>query len=694
MMNYFSDISLFWLIPAVLLLGGLTFWYYFKSAENKGWNKTQRWILSSLRFSGLVLLFLLLIGLVWESISYRQEKPLFITLVDDSSSMTASTTDEKLKTEIAGFQNELKNKFGERFDQLTLSFGELVKKGDTLNFKDKTTNLEAAFEYIKNGYFNRNIGGVALISDGNFNQGNHPMYTASELEFTPIFALGVGDTVQKRDVFIRSVSSNEVAFINNQFPVEAIVECKKVPKGILTVSLNHNGKVIATQKINHTNALFEQHEVLFTVDAKEKGFQRYTVSVSTIKGELTSKNNQQSCYIEILETKNLVYFVSSAPHPDLAAIRSVLEEDNQTTIKTALLSNYEAPKEKPSLVVWYENGSTPNAALLKQFIQQQIPVLMIISPITQLGIIKSYELGITPPSGQQQEDAQSAIASGFSTFEFTEQVTKAMSIYPPLRAKFGAYQLGANATVFLQQRLGNVVKKDPLMAFLNVKSTKVGVLFGEGIWRWKLKEFQANQSIEAFREFIQKTTHYLTVQQQKDPLRVTLPKRFYVTDNVEFKAEYYNEVMELTTDPELTLQLTDQGKKTTKLFFSTTSNFYKLNAGQLKPGKYNWTVKATYKGKTIQKSGNFIVEDIAIEQLTTNANFDVLNQLAKQSDGELVQLKDYQKVINNISNRKDIATVQYTDTGYSSMLDAWWIFVLLILIFSAEWFLRRFWGSY
>lgn len=693
-MNYFSDISLWWIIPALLLSAGVSYWYYFKSTQRKDWSPRQAKVLSFLRGLGLFLLLLLLIGLVWESISYRKEKPLFVTLIDNSGSMNNYKDSAVVEQQVNAFRSQLRERFGDQFELIELAVGESVKPYTKIDFKDKQTDLSEGFDHIREVYFNRNIGGMVLISDGNFNRGTHPMYQAERIELTPVFTLGVGDTVTRRDQLIRNVNTNEVAFVNNQFPIEATIDFNKMPLGPTVVSLLYQGKVIQTQTVSCTNAFFDQQVVLFNVTAKQKGFQSFTVQVEHKKGEFTFDNNQQTCYIEVLDNKNLICLLSSAPHPDLAAIRSILEEDEQSTIDAGLIQNYAIPKQRPNLVIWYENGSKSNAALFNELKQKKIPVLLLVGASTPAAVIQSYNIGLKIPNGSQQDDVYPSVSGGFSAFSFTNQFTDAASFYPPLRTKFGTYNLPANAEILLNQRIGSIVKKDPMMYVSSVQDTRIGVVLGEGIWRWKMKEYAQKHSIEGFREFIQKTVQYLTVKQNNEPLRITLPKRFTVAEDVEVKAEFYNSAMELITTPEITLTYTKKGGRAANIAFSPLTNFYKANAGQLSAGTYSWSVVALYNGKTYKKSGEFVVEDIETESLDTRADFSVLNQLAQQSDGLFNPLKDYQKTLDYIDNRKDITTLQFADSGYTSLIDWIWIFLLLILIFGAEWFLRRWWGSY
>jgi hypothetical protein len=87
MFNYFSDISLWWLLPIGILSVGLSYFYYYKPRTASDWTVKQLRQLFALRSIALFVVGLLLLGLLWESIRYRDEKPLFITMVDNSSSM-------------------------------------------------------------------------------------------------------------------------------------------------------------------------------------------------------------------------------------------------------------------------------------------------------------------------------------------------------------------------------------------------------------------------------------------------------------------------------------------------------------------------------------------------------------------------------------------------------------------------------
>jgi hypothetical protein len=57
-------------------------------------------------------------------------------------------------------------------------------------------------------------------------------------------------------------------------------------------------------------------------------------------------------------------------------------------------------------------------------------------------------------------------------------------------------------------------------------------------------------------------------------------------------------------------------------------------------------------------------------------------------------LKDYEKTLEEIASRDDIAAVQYEEKAFLSLIDLSWLLGFLVTLASLEWFLRRFKGSY
>lgn len=693
-MNIFSDYSLWWLLPIVLVSATISYIYYFKTEQSLRFDKKQRKLLLTLRATSLILCFFLILGFVWESKSFRIEKPLIVSIYDNSESVLNYSDSSQVKNQMDDFHKQLKTKLGDAYDFLDLTVGERVENFKSLTFKDKVSDLSAGFKYVQDSYFNRNIGAVILLSDGNFNQGVHPMYEAERIELTPVFSLLVGDTITKKDIVVRSINANDFAFVGNIVPIQALIDFQFIKAGNYEVQLLQDGKKVQSKFLKHGGEQFSQKEITFELEAKTNGFHQLSVYVLPVNGEYTTSNNFQKCMIEVVDSKRDVLFLASAPHPDIAALKTVFQLDKEAKIKAHLTTNYQLKGETPDFVVWYENGLRPNASLFTQLRDKNIPVLLILGPSVTTSLLKNYGLTISTPNNNQSEEVYPSLAQQISVFGLSETVVNTMKNYAPLQTKYGAYKLPVNSLILVKQRVGSISTNNPLIAVVESNKAKLGLILGEGIWRWRLKEFVKSKKTDGFDEFFQKFTQYIAIRQNREPLRVKFPNKLNAIEDVIVNAEFYNESMELITTPEIKLELTRDGGKTITQHFSVVDNFYQLNAGVIAPGKYKWKVIADTKTKKYMKSGSFALDAISLEKQESQASYNTLNQLAVQSDGKVFFLKDYVKLIDELKKADEIAPVSYQESSYKNLIDWKWYFAFLFLCIASEWFLRRWWGSY
>jgi hypothetical protein len=692
-MHLISDFSIWWLIPIVLVAAGITYFHY----QNKGWfaevKPNFQWLLRILRFSSLALIGILLLGLIIQSLNYREEKPVFIALVDNSSSMLNYKDSGSVRKNTTDFLAKLKVKYAERFELVTLTVGTEV---DTENpkFQENSSALELGFEKINVDYYNRNIGGIAFISDGNYNVGANPSYAAEKISLTPVFTLAVGDTTPKKDHLIRNITVNDIAFLKNDFPVEVDLESFKIGARSVNVSIFQNGQKVGNQVVQYKNGKRDFQQANFVLNATKAGFQTYTVKLEAIDNEYTLKNNTRTFYIEVIDARSKVLILAGAPHPDIAALKEVLDANENIEAESVLLKDWNKSLDKVNLVIWHEPGVNFDQSTLDAIQAKKIPLFFVVGPNTTNGVLSKLNLGLAAAAGNQTDDNQAFLNPSFSSFEIDDKVADALTYYPPLKSKFGSLKMNGNAEILLYQRIGQIRKKEPLLFFLQQNNLRSGVLYGEGLWRWKLNDFVRSGNHDAFKELWSKVFNYLLVKQQGAGLRVEFQKRFTIDEDVIVNASFYNASLEPITKPLIDMKVTDEKGKVYRSQFGVFGSSYKLSLGKLKAGKYNWSAKASYDGKSYSKQGYFVVEDIQIEKSETTANHGVMKQLAKQSNGKFYQLNQYESLLSDIDKREDIANVQYEETAFNDLMDYFSIFLLLFLLLAGEWFLRRYLGSY
>jgi hypothetical protein len=110
----------------------------------------------------------------------------------------------------------------------------------------------------------------------------------------------------------------------------------------------------------------------------------------------------------------------------------------------------------------------------------------------------------------------------------------------------------------MYQKLGSLTTPYPLAYFGKRNDQKTGWFFGEGIWKWKMFDYQENGNTIQFEEFVGKFVQYLSVKEDKSRLRLNYNKRFSESQSVNFKADVYNKSYELINTEELKMEVTNE----------------------------------------------------------------------------------------------------------------------------------------
>jgi len=155
-MKIFSDISLWWLIPWAVIAVLISVFYYKNQKQLVGISNLRRYLLIVLRSAGLFLLGLMLYGILLETTQSKVEKPVFITLVDNSTSMLNYKDSGDVKLRIEEYHKHLKEKFADRFELATYSV-DLDVNSEVPDYKGSVSDLDKGFLHIYNQYYNRNI---------------------------------------------------------------------------------------------------------------------------------------------------------------------------------------------------------------------------------------------------------------------------------------------------------------------------------------------------------------------------------------------------------------------------------------------------------------------------------------------------------------------------------------------------------
>ena len=96
---------------------------------------------------------------------------------------------------------------------------------------------------------------------------------------------------------------------------------------------------------------FQRFRTKFFLPANDLGTQSYTVSLSKIEGELNTENNSQNFFIDVLESKQKILLLTSKSHPDIFAITTAIEQNENFEVHQKFMDDFDGNYEPYSLLI-------------------------------------------------------------------------------------------------------------------------------------------------------------------------------------------------------------------------------------------------------------------------------------------------------------------------------------------------------
>lgn len=666
--------------------------FIFSENENKGW----KYGLALIRFLSTSLIAFLLLSLLIKTKRTEEEKPLIVLLQDNSSSLQVSFGNfpkEKYAEQLQTLQDKIKDKY----ELVSYNFGDALSDFKKPSYTEKETDISNAIDEVFTRHGSQNIGAVILASDGIFNKGNSPLYNKNTLR-VPFYTIALGDTSVKKDALIKSVRYPEIVYLGDQFTINVQIEANHLQGQNTVLEITApDGKVILNKVVNITEDRFT-FQTDAVGDALKPGVQPYQIKLKTLAGETITENNYDVAYVEVIDGRQKVLMLYDAPHPDVKAFRSAVEQNKNYQFEAADIKNYNGNYKDADLIILHGIPSVGAAAKLnniQEIVNSATPVLFVLSGNTNLGQFNSVQK-ILQISGSSLNgnDVFPLYQSSFSKFTINASALKTIQALPPLLSPFGRYQLATTADVLYKQQIGSIPTDNPLVLFNEVNGKKIGMICGEGVWRWRLNEFLQTKKYDATDEIINKCVQYLTVKGDKRRFRVHTPKNvFNANEAIQIDAELYNESYELVNDVDANAVVKGDNGKEYTYTFDKTMNAYTLNAGILPVGNYTVNAKATYKGKANTAVSNFSVRPVIIETLNTQANHQLLNILATQSGGRIYTPANMLNIAGDIEKNDKVKSILYDTFTTRPLIDRKGLFFIILLLLISEWFIRKFNGN-
>lgn len=679
------ELNPLWLVLFALVAGGFSFFLYFnyKSEWPNWFNK----VFSVVRFVVVFFALLLLLGPFLKRIKNTTETPRVNVIVDNSTSL--STYSNEVNTILSGLKKEASSSKKLDYEFFTLN-GTLT---DSLIFDQKTTNLSKTLKSVDQATAGLNTVATILVTDGIVNQG---LFLEGLSSTKDLFAVGVGDTTERKDLLVKELFVNKSTFLGNEFPVQATILSKGFSGSTTRVNLLINGKKVSTKKISF-KAEESIQEVSFNYTSKKKGFIKLGIQLEDLEGETTTKNNSKFSFVKVNESKQKVALVSRNPHPDIKALVASINSLEKYEVEVFNLS---FNKKKPAvsdfdifILHQLPCNRCGNDKLVEAILSSKKPRWLINGIHTRLRIFNDFSASVKISNARGVDEVGGLPNSNFDLFEFDDLDLTWLKYSPPLVVPYANYRVSPEATVVMDQMVGSVASSKPLIVYKEDKGVKELALLGEGIWKWKMTESLEKNSTKNFDLLVSKLIGLLN-QSRKDVQfsAVITNEQYNVSNQPKFSFVSKNQVGELIYSNEINLSLSREKKKVAdySITVSEENSFYSLPLQDT--GVYNYVASTTIGGKEFREVGLFSVEDIQLESKKLQADFSGLKEVTSLNSGGFFISESLGNLVQEINNRAYKNKIRSNEERIN-LKDLFWPLLFLLIFISTEWLARKAFGD-
>ncbi len=688
-----------WFLLLCLLLGlGYAMFLYFNERKFIEAPKWTRPLLAFLRTISVAAIAALLLSPFIKTIKEDTQEAIILVAQDNSSSVISEMSDSEVAQFIAN-STAMTEKLGTKYETKRISFGEIVKEGSINTFTQQVTNLSSLIDYVNDNYADQNLGALIITTDGIYNEGKNPIY--SKLNLTaPIYTVAMGDTTKRKDVLVKNVFHNKIAYLGDKFSIQADVQAINAAGASTKLKVQQmgtGGKVLKEEVLNiKGNDYFSTQDII--LEANSTGNIKYRISVQGINNEMSKENNYKDIFIEVLDARQKILILANAPHPDLGAMKSLIttNKNYEVDIKYPEGNNYNI--NDYNVVVLHNLPSRKNKIVgdLKIIKRKNISILHILGSQTDANAFNRIQNVIKLEGNSNSlENIQAEVDQSFSLFTTSDDIKRKLGQFPPLIAPFGKYTTGATTQSLISQNISKIKTEYPLLAFSNSEGKRQAVLTGEGIWKWRIYDYLQHDTYLVTQELVNKTIQYLSLKDDKRKFRSSNTKNIYKeNESVILDAQLYNENYESINDPEVNVTVTDNEGKEFNYIMNRTQDYYTLDAGRFAEGNYRYISRTNLAGKSYEDKGRFSVQSIQLENFDLTARHGVLKSLSEKYGGKMVYPNELDSLATEILASDALKPVIFQSSKTQSIMHLRWLFFLLTGMLVLEWFIRRYMGSY
>ena len=699
----------------------------------KNW---RAWVIWLLQFALVaVILFLL-----WQPAilvaELRPQQNIIAVLVDDSRSMAITDGGEArprrtqaIQALQGGVLDQLQKKFQIRLYRLDRQLSRVTKLEDLQNSPPASaTRIGDSLKQLAGEAADLPIGAVVLLSDGADNSGGIDLDTISTFRSRkiPVHTVGFGAEHAARDVEINGVEVAPRALADSRLAAKVSLHQRGYAGQKAMLTVRDGAKVLSGKQITlAADGATQSESLLF--NSGDAGAKTLQFSIDPLPGEENRDNNSVSRLVNVESDKRRILYLEGEPRWEYKFIRRAEQDDRLLTIVSMLRTSenkiyrqgIEDPKELadgfPSraedlfgyngLMIGSVEANYFTAAqkeLIQQFVDRRGGGLLFLGGRASLGdggwaaSTLADLLPVTLPNkkGTFHRDPATASLTPAGTdsiiTRLVEEPAANVERWKKLPYMMDYQEVGSpkpGAVVLAE--LTAAGRKMPLLITENYGRGRTAVLASGGTWRWQMVQALGDTTHD---QFWQQLLRWL-VTGTPGHVAATIPSQMLFDDGrVQFSAEVRDKNFLPASDARVEAHILGPGGSAAQIEMTPDANApgtFRAEWTADQPGAYLTEVIATRDKEELGRDVlNFSRMDGIAENFHTEQNRELLEKLSAETGGRYWTPQELSKLPGEISYSEAGITVRDTKELWDMPI----VFLLLILLPSAEWLLRRRWG--
>lgn len=674
-----------------------------------------------------IITFLLVILLIFQptkKIYKKRGNPTVAVLVDDSASMGTVS--------MSGFENIKKKLRTQLFKTGGVDFHFFAFSADIKNFSEKEirslkpagtrTDIIGALEKVKTGFLGKELDAIILFSDGNQNVNADTNEILDELNNlkVPVYAVVPEKSDTRKNISISKVEIPDILFRNTAAVITAKINAVGFAGKKISIFLKSGGttpQVLETKTIDITND--GSFEVMFNVTPEKAGMSNYSLVIPTYTDEKNLSDNTKQFILTAEPEKIRVLYLCGLPSFNYSFLRNTLKNDpNIELVSFVILRNPEnvvpVSDSELSLIPFpineifseeifhfdmliFDNFNYSKFPIqqqhlmnIKNFVTEYGKAFLVISGDTSLSIYRNTPvaeiLPVNPTPNMDYEKFQlNILQQEHNIFKLSSDPAENTSILQNM-PEFDGINISTvrGKSIILAE---SKKSKHPIIAIAEEGKGRVMCIMTSSLWRIAL----GSENPYNYVNFWSQSIKWLTNAASMKRVAIFVKKSYNIGDTASIKIKVRDEYFKPVNNAAVGLDVTlPNGKRES---FAVSPEIENGEYGTYIPldssGEYTLTAAAYNNKRFLGNDKAFLtVFNLSAESEDIFINDSLMNKIAGDTGGKFLSAEAFDFTELNIKPHP----AQHIKSNILYEVNVWnkpLTYIILIILFCTEWFLRR-----